>query len=349
MAELDMTRLLVKGIVHKTLERIQSDPDRSLRNLIDMGLNQAKGRFQHRFFKVAQHMLTHENSPYYQIARTLTQTTDINTLEIFGMNLGYNGLTVGAKTIRSLEKEISVNIPWIISIEYKKDGLTPAAVDGLLASGKKLGIYTYSLFGTAEDLDALDAVMNTHSDCAFLVFISPGKPSAKSLQWLTRHHHVMVSLPALDVSFDETYTMLRDAKCLCGMYATYSDEDVEAIRSGAMAKLAAKRESVLLFLFAEKECSPQSRSAVHAYVTETRNEPRFPFSMIDYFSDLLDIDAVISDQPCFLAVTGNGKIVTSPMRTETAESILEDELYNIILRVMPPVHPFQTMNPAFRA
>ena len=49
-----IARILVETAVRKTIRDIQQDPRRSMRNLMDMALNFAGGRFQQRFFEKAR-------------------------------------------------------------------------------------------------------------------------------------------------------------------------------------------------------------------------------------------------------------------------------------------------------
>lgn len=344
---IDVTRLFVQGVVHRMLKRIRNDPDRSLRNLIDIGVNQAKGRFQHRFFAVAQHMLSHPDSPYYQLARNVVSSTSLETLETFGMNLGYNALTVGAKKIRALEAEGGVNIPWIITVRYggADRKTSPVDMDGLMRAGKEMGIYSYAFMGTARDLAELDGVFATHSDCALLLFIQPGETSVQALAWSTAHRHAMVSLSLRDPALDEASAVLREKGCLRCLFMEYAD----AICGGAAEEEAMKKGDTLVFWIAAETCAPHASARVHAYVSQTRNDPRHPLAMLEYYHDLMDIDAAISTQPCFLAVTAQGGVVTTGAWKDTGESILRASLRDIICRVMPPVCPHPAPNPAFRA
>ena len=41
-----LARTIIETMLNKALRDIERDPDRSIRNLIDLGINFAKGRFQ---------------------------------------------------------------------------------------------------------------------------------------------------------------------------------------------------------------------------------------------------------------------------------------------------------------
>lgn len=98
-----IARTLIQTVVRQKLNAIKSDPERSLRNLVDMGLSFAAGSEQKRFLQQAQRTLQDENSAYYRIIYDMALHVDTEHLMGFGMNLGYNSLTAGARTIRRLE------------------------------------------------------------------------------------------------------------------------------------------------------------------------------------------------------------------------------------------------------
>lgn len=49
--ENSVSRILIETTVRQTLKGIQEDPERSIRNLVDMALQFSEGRFQNRFSK----------------------------------------------------------------------------------------------------------------------------------------------------------------------------------------------------------------------------------------------------------------------------------------------------------
>ena len=57
-----IARTLIQTVVRQKLNSIKSDPERSLRNLVDMGLSFAGGGEQKRFLQQAQRALQDENS-----------------------------------------------------------------------------------------------------------------------------------------------------------------------------------------------------------------------------------------------------------------------------------------------
>ena len=95
-----ISRVLIETIVRKTLRDIEESPERSTRNLVDMALQFSNGRFQKYFLETARGMLENENSAYYALVRDAVGNIDHERLLNFGMNVGYNSCTSGARRIR---------------------------------------------------------------------------------------------------------------------------------------------------------------------------------------------------------------------------------------------------------
>ena len=106
-----MSRVLIETVVKGALKAIKDSPERGIRNLVDIALQFSKGRFQQNLFSTVQTMLQNESSAYYELVRDVIFHTDTDRLFTFGMNLGYNGCTIGAQRIRENEKRMNCNIP----------------------------------------------------------------------------------------------------------------------------------------------------------------------------------------------------------------------------------------------
>ena len=95
-----ITKALLKTTIKKALAEIRKDPKRSVRNLVDLGLNFAEGCNQREIFDITQHYLSNENSAYFLLAERMANEIDHEKLTAFGLNFGYNGCTSGARILR---------------------------------------------------------------------------------------------------------------------------------------------------------------------------------------------------------------------------------------------------------
>ena len=168
------TRVIIDTMIRKAIHDIKDSPKRGTRNMIDMALNFSDGRFQKHFFQSAQKMLKDEHSAYYTMALDAVNHIDAERLIGFGMNLGYNGCTIGAKRIREIEERDGYDIPWTIALmmDTKNYSLHEADYRSLVEQGKALGIYAWQLC-VSGDPDVILPLIEANKDCAFTILCDP--------------------------------------------------------------------------------------------------------------------------------------------------------------------------------
>ncbi len=62
MTHAEMNRSMAEAIVRRSLYGIQTDPKRTIRNLVDLGRETASGPLQQKFLGIAQQMLRQKDS-----------------------------------------------------------------------------------------------------------------------------------------------------------------------------------------------------------------------------------------------------------------------------------------------
>ena len=141
----ELNRTIVEKLIRKTLRDIKDSPDRSLRNLVDLGVQLTKGRFQTLIFQSAQKMLKNPLSNYYALFYDMVLNTDEDRLVNFSLNLGFNSFTLGAKKIRETESKENFDIPWSVFLDIDSDTLKSRAdiYNGIIGQGLRTGIYTW--------------------------------------------------------------------------------------------------------------------------------------------------------------------------------------------------------------
>lgn len=197
--EKNMSRLLVETVVRNSLKSIRENPEREIRNLVDMALQFSEGRFQKNFFTIAQTMLQNEDSAYYDLIRNIVFHTETDRLHTFGMNLGYNSCTRGAQMIRDHEAAMACRIPWSLSIQIDPQKLTGnyERYELLIHDGERLGIFTWMLFPSGCVQTVLPLVRE-HPDSAFCIFCEARSLTPAFLDEAEGIHNIM-----LVVRYDE--------------------------------------------------------------------------------------------------------------------------------------------------
>ncbi len=295
------TRTVVESLVDRSIRKIEEDPERGLRNLVDMGAVMATGRFQKKYMGTVQRALRDENCPYYELVCRLVQETSRRNLTAFGVNVGWQSWTMGARRIRAWKAARGVDVPWSLTLHMETGG---EAVDwaGLVRRGQEAGIFTYFVH-TGGDRAALEAAMGLAEGaplCAFLLFVSPG---ALTPGQLAVPDNVMTVLEA--GAGQEAAGQLREERRLYGFWRLCAgDSDVEQAE-GWLEEL--RREGGLaVFLLAGPACTEAGRARLRE-ITERARE-RYPLLVFDYYGDILRVDRIISGGACFAGVLPDGRL-----------------------------------------
>jgi len=292
------TRILIETIVRKTLREIQSAPERNIRNLVDMALNFSKGRFQKKFFASTQRMLTNEQSAYYQLVRNVVNNIDHDRLLRFGMNIGYNSCTLGARKIREIEKTEGFDIPWALYLEINSDAFRRhrEAYDALFCQGKELGIFTWFIRARDLNVDMIELLAG-HDDCAFVFWCDSSILSSGLLEEIAQQKHIMLSI-GLDENADVLCAELRSRKLLYAVYKEYTSDDLKDILNDNILYDMQSLNAPITALIPNTSCSCGDREIVYDYVLRKREEQKFPTVLWDMIQDVLTIDTIISDDCC---------------------------------------------------
>ncbi len=296
--ENNMSRILIETVVRKTLKDMKADPERSIRNLVDMALHFSEGRFQKNFFQIAQRMLENGNSPYYALLRSIALSVDTEHLFTFGMDLGYNSCTLGARKIRENERKFGCNIPWTIAFHTDRAQLQDYYPDyhTAISDGENLGIYAWMLFSESHPQDLLPLIQE-HPDSAFFLFCETQHMGTAFLDSVSDMKNLM-----LVIRYEETaeafFSRIRDAGLLYSAYYPYSQEDIGSIINGDLFYSIQQVHPVFTVLTAQPDCLKPIQNAVYHAVEQARNEQRYQTIPWEFDADNRRIDKIISDDTC---------------------------------------------------
>lgn len=316
-----MTRSLIETLVRSKLSSLKESPERATRNLVDMALHFSTGRFQKHFFEIAQEMLRNENSPYYQLVYHLVSNIDNDRLLGFGMNVGYNSFTYGAKIIRKSEQQYHFNIPWSITLEL--DGTTvgksPEHYHQLLNEGKALGIYSWHII-VNECLDDFLPIMEMNTDCAFFLFCKASEITEQLLDNTNSLNNIMFVVEYTEEASD-IFTTLQKRNLLYSTYVYYNEKDIPDILDEELLCSLNETNSVFAFLFSEETCSEESRNLVSRYVMEARCAPTYKTLPFEFFYDIQRLDSIISSDSCSVQFDKNGNLLLNNTQVSTSEQL----------------------------
>ena len=328
--ENSVNRIMVNTIVKKAIHDLKTDPDRTVRNLVDMALQFADSRFQQQFYSGAQSLLTNEKSAYYDLVKnTITQVNE-ETLLTFGMNVGYNGLYEGSKKIRNMEEH---SIPWTISLSITEGKLYDQH-HRTIDQGEKMGIHTWHLFSNHGIYECLTLAQH-HPDSAFVIFCNSDEIGWNVLDYADdiRNISIMVSF---DKDADVVCDMLRVSGILYGLYYTYSQKDLECIESGELMHEMEQLHPAFSVLKPQFPCQNTLRDRVYQWIVKARMEQEFKTIPWEMYGDMLLVDGVISEQPHWIGFDEYGQLnIDQGVDRTYGLNIFVNELPEILKRAFP--------------
>lgn len=318
----DMNRILIETTIKRMLNEIADSPERGIRNLIDLGLTFSKGRFQQNFLGLAQQMLRKEDSAYYTLLRDVLTNVDPEILTTFGINIGYNSCTKGAKTIRGIEAERGFDVPWALSVyvNEEKHLSEPHFYPELIQQGTQLGIFTNLIFAGSNPL-LLTTLLSAQPDCAFLLFLESGQVTQELLETMKPVKNTMLVVRAGE-GFLPACAKLRKAKMLYAAYKVYTQADKETILCGDWLTSVMGAKPAFAFLMADRTCPEETQQEIDAYALSVRAGQNHPVFLLEVKHDMLRIDKIISDDVCMVGFGEKGRLLTN-------EGIHEENQFNI--------------------
>lgn len=303
-----ISHALIETFVRKKLAELKKDPARSTRNLVDMALNFSEGRFQKQFFGIAQTMLQNEGSGYYRLIQDIVTHVDTERLLTFGMNLGYNSFTSGAKIIRETEAARGFNIPWTIILHADNDKNMEESRNSLIEQGKVIGIRTFVIYADAEPENLLPLIGN-HTDCAFVMLCKASDMTGRFIDEAAGYLNLMLAVEYSEKT-SEICGILRKRRMLYSVYVNHKAENTDAILAGDLLGDIGELHPVFtLFVPAEApdgEVPQKVQSPVYDYIMSVRAGQNYYTAPFDLWFDSRKIDSIISDDACAVSFDAMG-------------------------------------------
>ena len=297
---------IIEATVNSAIKRIQNDPERSMRNLVDLGIMFCNGRFQKRFFEAAQRMLENENSSYYRIIPDIIANVDSTRIVSFGINIGYHSCTKGARIIRKMETEQGFQIPWCITLHLNSETFQnqKERYFSLIEEGQSLGIYTWFIHPHSDVLSALE-IAESFSDSAFIIGCQPTDITDILLDEFSEIYNVFFVVNYSD-GIEDTCTLLRKRKFLFSVIYKYTEQDVENILNQSLLYDFCSLHSIFALFYADTNCPLEMQKEVFEHVQEMRFEQSFQTVPFDLIYDIRFIDEIISEDAISISFDENG-------------------------------------------
>lgn len=311
-----MSRVLIETVVKGALKAIKDSPERGIRNLVDIALQFSKGRFQQNLFSTVQTMLQNESSAYYELVRDVIFHTDTDRLFTFGMNLGYNGCTIGAQRIRENEKRMNCNIPWAVILQIHEECLDDRQMKyhEVIQEGEDLGIYVWMLFTMGRPESVLPFAKD-HPDSAFCIFCQTSDLTPMFLDEAAELHNVMLIVHYEENAL-EIYGTLQKMGLLYSAWYQYGQIDTETIINGDLFDSIQQLKPAFTVLFPEQNSPKVIQDLIIQTVRQIRSEQTYCTLPWELQGDNSLIDTIISGDACSVYFDKNGDLYNWNQKVE---------------------------------
>lgn len=326
----NLNRTLIETTIRNSIKQIKNDPERSMRNLVDMALSFSNGRFQKHFLEVAQTMLQKETSCYYKIIPDLVTNADTERIVTFGMNIGYNGCTLGAQTIRELEAKEHFDIPWSIFLELEHNSYYKNEVHyrSLLSKGKEMGIYSWNIH-TSDNPSYILELAEDFPECAFTIFCTPEDFTQALLDDAKNIYNILFFIKYGD-GMEETCDLLRSQGFL---YSIYYNDEMSGYNPDKIDEILSDTENknAIFTVFLSQPPLPLEADNLYRYILQIRSEQKYRTIPFDFIHDNYFIDNIISDQVCAIKVSSDGTCLSLMNNKEYEHcNIFQCSLFDIL-------------------
>lgn len=292
----NVEKILVEKAVKKALESTEESPERGARNLLELARDVSSGRFQKHLFTQARKALDDNGSPYYDLIKDVVQNVDHDILMTFGLNLGYNGCTIGARLIREREAQDGVNIPWamhLVAYEEIENNMLEVFSD-IIRQGEQLGIHSYFIY-CGKNIRQLSSLALNNDQSAFALFTNGKYVTEEVADTISTAKNAMLSV-FYDENADNACALLRSHKLLYGVHLPYNDSySIKESFDREMQEVAERLHPTFLFFCPRIDCSIKTKQAIHANILERRQAQVAPVIPFDVSEDQKVIDSIISN------------------------------------------------------
>lgn len=335
-----ITRKLIENLADRYIPKLQFDPQRSIRKLVDMGECLSSGKTQKRFFQAAQRLLAKKDNPYYALVQRVVSQVDPGSIKTIGMNLSLNSWIplAGRKKSESAP-------PWTLmfQLENAPGALSLDDLTALIARCKEAGIHTF-LFWAERSYEAMDALMDrigSFSDCAFAFFTPADLLSKSALAQAGRARNLLISLEdSRDADPEPAARALRSMRRPYALHTVYNTPgEAENILCGKWLERVSRLFSPFAFFFPGAGCPEESHLAVREYAKKLRTAPQQPVFSMSLIDDVADVDEMISGKSRLLRVGADGLIAAGSrlLRPDGTQDVRKISLSDLLNQYTAPV------------
>ena len=328
----NFARAIIETTVDRGIRDMTEDPKRTLRRLADMGKEFSTGKFQKKSFGIITNLLRNDDSPYYKLLENFLATVDHECIKHFGLNMGYDSWTYGARTIRRESGERGYIIPWMILLHHndQPQGLNGAKIKEIVDTLTPLGTNTYGIIrekGVPLDPVLLETI-SAHPQAAFFFFIEDGQISAAEASRIKECKNAVISVNISSPDAADTCRALRDTRALFTIHYRYSSDEVARFYDPEYIDNWLTYGSAFIFLFQKDGFSGTAGN----FASKTRMDQLYPILIWDVYMDMKKVNRMISETDLFLEIGKNGRLI---FPEDTGLSVTDTDILSLLEKIDP--------------
>lgn len=306
-----ITKSLIRTTIKKALADVRRDPKRSVRNLVDLGLNFADGSNQRYFLDITRMYLSSDNSAYFRLAENIVNEYDHDKLTHYGINFGYNGCTMGARMIRERQAELGCHIPFLLAfnISSSENALTAEDIAKTIREGMTLGIYIYVLICSGDNYAELLDMAAEFDECAFVYFVNPRRLTREIISRTSELNNLVTSV-RFDERNDECLKKVREMRaqgCITIVHYEYKPENINKVLTNQITEQMTETGAIAAILYAPPGVDKTAQKLMFDYKTEIVRSQQYPIFMFEAKSDIDHIEHMFSNVECLVVFSDGGK------------------------------------------
>lgn len=297
----DLNRILIENAVRLNLKNFENDEKRCIRRLIDTGATVTKSSSDDGIFSKLRELFKDDNSPYYSAAASLFRNISRDRLICFGVNLGYNSFTKGAKTIAQFEKKSGKVVPWIADMDVTTENeakYRSETFEKLLAHYSGFGINTYIMrFSNGIPEGTYLAIFETLEQNPYidvLLMLPDEVLSNKIIMAMDKLNNIMAVISYDSENYNEMLDKLESMKIINASRFTVSNGFSEKLNEEKIFSKVSDCLCPVLILEYDKDISDEEKKAFKAGLSALRENPPAPLFIINLEDDIQAVNRSIS-------------------------------------------------------
>lgn len=303
----DIQRTLIENTLRLHLHRYDSDSDRVLRRLIDIGTSVSKTPGQSAIFKKISSLFNDSNSLYYPALKKEFDNVNRDHFVHFCTNLGYLSWKRGPKELSDYNKTSAKKLSWLQESEVSSENIKDIdcnSLDKSISSFNQKGVYAFNYKikdeSVAESfISLLIPVINTYKDSDFMIILPDLILDDETIDQLSLIPNLLISIAWGADNSDAMSEILSEKKILYSFHYYYGKDDSSpdgyTILEDVFDSLSQQNTS-LVFMLPAKGLTDKEKASVHKKILRYRSGSYYPLLITDYYFDVERINKLIYSQ-----------------------------------------------------